>query len=230
MWSIGYVTLFIVLLLVLSAIVRVTYEPTASLFHPVYFSTVLFCSINSLIANWELSLWWYREKAEKLYDGYKKKLKRGELPSPMFLFTEASLSEVLGYEYWANVWGTYALMDTSYIRAGSFGYNIDVGNGWTTLLPALAMIWVASGGPFSSFASPRLMGFLLGLSMWQQLYGTLIYFLQYVNNKRWEEHGTKVSHMVGLVGGSNFIWIVGPGLCLWACWQMVATDSIQVFL
>lgn len=141
-----------------------------------------------------------------------------------------NFSDALTFEFWADVWGTYSLLDVSYSQTGSFGYNIDVGNGWTTLFPSLAMIYVASGGTFVHYISPRLVGYLSGLVMWQQLYGTLLYFLQYVVNKRWQDHGTPSSQMIFLVGGSNFIWIVGPLLCLWTCWQMVLTDTVQVFL
>lgn len=48
MWAIGYVSLYIASLLALSVFLRVTYEPTASLFQPYYFGTVLFCAINAL--------------------------------------------------------------------------------------------------------------------------------------------------------------------------------------
>lgn len=62
MWAIGYVTLYILSLLLISVFLRVTYEPTASLFQPYYFGVVLFCSINALYVILVILLTWKYRK------------------------------------------------------------------------------------------------------------------------------------------------------------------------
>ncbi len=89
----------------------------------------LFCSINLLICWWEIGLFFNRALIKAQYTAFKKRLKRNEMPSPMFLLDHATLGQVralglvswcrglhactqaLSLEYWALVWSTYSLID-----------------------------------------------------------------------------------------------------------------------
>ena len=47
-----------------------------------------------------------------------------------------ALSKLLSFKQWTGIWSGYCHFDVGYSRRGSFGYNIDVGNGFSTILPA----------------------------------------------------------------------------------------------
>ena len=40
-------------------------------------------------------------------------------------------------EYWAVMWSTYAALDPSYADTTTFGFNIDIGNGMSMIIPTL---------------------------------------------------------------------------------------------
>jgi hypothetical protein len=62
------------------------------------------------------------------------------------------------------VWSTYSLYDPSYCNRESFGFFIDVGNGWTTLVPSLVFVW----GLTYDILEPRALG-IMGCLMFYQV-------------------------------------------------------------
>lgn len=62
------------------------------------------------------------------------------------------------------MWSTYSLYDPSYSNRESFGFFIDVGNGWTTLVPSLLFMW----GVTFSLLEARMLG-VVGLLMFYQV-------------------------------------------------------------
>lgn len=62
------------------------------------------------------------------------------------------------------MWSTYSLYDPSYSNRESFGFFIDVGNGWTTLLPSALFMW----GITYRLLDARLLG-LMGCLMFYQV-------------------------------------------------------------
>jgi len=233
MWSIVYVAIFVVLFPAAALGLRASYlashpADASALVSPLHLLIVLYCGVNVLICVWEIALWIHQDRVISLYQGYLKKVNKGSLPSPLFLFKGVALGEALSLRYWADVWGTYSLLDVSYATPGSFGYNIDVGNGYSTLVPTLVLL-VAVSDPerLASVASVRQLGFFAALSAWQALYGTLVYFFQYLHQARWRDHNTPMALRIGLVGGTNGFWIIGPAAALWACYHMVMHDSLR---
>ena len=66
--------------------------------------------------------------------------------------------------------------DPSYADQASFGFCVDVGNGFTTLVPSV-LFAVSITSPL---LDARHLG-MLGLVMfWQEFYGTCVYFFQYL--------------------------------------------------
>jgi hypothetical protein len=57
-----------------------------------------------------------------------------------------------------------------------------------------------------------------------------VYFFQWVNNSRWQEHGMTPKMSILFVFLPNVFWIVFPALGLYACYDMVTSNSIRVFL
>lgn len=53
------------------------------------------------------------------------------------VFRWMRLGEILSPSFWANIWIDYARFDEAYTLPVSAGFNIDVGNGHSTLLPTV---------------------------------------------------------------------------------------------
>lgn len=56
------------------------------------------------------------------------------------VFRWMRLREILSPSFWANIWIDYARFDDAYTIPASAGFNIDVGNGHSTLLPTLFLL------------------------------------------------------------------------------------------
>jgi hypothetical protein len=181
----------------------------------------LFQCINLLITLWELVLFVYIDEIKARYAGKLKKLERGQLGS-IFLFEPVALRDALSARYWSEVWAVYSLLDESYSDTGSFGWSIDTGNGFSTLVPTVLL---ALGMSLQERLMPaRWLGILGVAANWQMLYGTVVYFMQYVVNRRWRKHGSTSGQIFVMVLCSNVTWVVFPALGLWASCRLILAD------
>lgn len=182
----------------------------------------LFCSINVMICVWEIGLFVNRGLIKSQFLSMKKRLKKNELPDPIFLFEHVSLMDALSLKYWAWVWSTYSLIDPSYSDQTTFGFFVDVGNGFTTILPtilfAVCMTW--------PLYSARFVGIISLIKFYQECYGTIIYFFSFFLNERYKG---KPFAQLAIVILSNCIWIVFPLLGLYASYQMIMRDDYSIF-
>lgn len=144
--------------------------------------------------------------------------------------TKITLRQVFNANTWAGMWSTYAVYDDSYSNCESFGFFIDVGNGWSTAPPCLlllySMIHQQSLDKDSMIASPLIVGCVVLASNWQMLYGTIIYFLSYVYNKRYVGQGVIVPLFVFVLNG---IWMFFPTLAMYAAVQILKHGNFHVF-
>ena len=95
-----------------------------------------------------------------------------------------------------QLWSCYSAFDASYADKQSFGYLIDVGNGFSTLIPTLlfaagmtvqpagAASTVLGSFPLPTWASARTLGVLGFLFFYQMFYGTVVYAFSFILNKR----------------------------------------------
>ena len=129
------------------------------------------------------------------------------------------------------MWSTYSLWDPSYANQESFGFFIDVGNGYSTIIPCF--LWNISilypNYIHSKLQWDVLIGFIGACSYWQILYGTIIYFLSFIWNQRYKN--TPWYEVIGFVGIANGIWFIFPILALYASYQILITQNCtKVFL
>jgi hypothetical protein len=189
---------------------------------------LFFNNLNILIAFCEIALgnhirFIQRDYLErkKLYEGKEWKAAFQYLTMPL------SLSTLFSGEKWAIMWSTYSLWDPSYQNQESFGFFIDVGNGWSTIPPCL--LWnvaILFPGPLqTSWQYAWLLVGVLGCaSYWQVLYGTVIYFLSFFFNKR--HVGRPIAEVVGFVGVANGIWFFFPLFALYATVIILRDQSL----
>jgi hypothetical protein len=62
---------------------------------------------------------------------------------------------------------------------------------------------------------------------WQVLYGTIIYILSFVFNRRYE--GKTLTEVCLFVGLSNGIWIVFPAIGIGACVNILRDGNLDIF-
>jgi hypothetical protein len=141
-----------------------------------------------------------------------------------YLLMPLPWSRVLDGKLWCRMWSTYSLYDPSYQDDASFGFFIDVGNGWSTIPPGLLM---NAAMALPRHCSPLLVGCVGLCSYWQIMYGTILYFLSFCWNQRYQ--GKKLVEVVGFVGVSNGIWLFFPIVGMYACVSILDTKDFSVF-
>jgi len=197
--------------------------------HGVYNATQIglafFLVVNVMIAWWEIALFSCQDQIHTEYEATKGPYRGRELVRIAEIFARPiPLFRVLSFREWTGIWSGYSLFDPGYSDRRSFGYNIDVGNGFTTLIPAVIFAF----GMTFELMPPRVLGIIGVIIFWQMFYGTAVYFFQFLNNRRYKGHSLR--DLLLFVGISNSMWFVFPiwGLC--TSIQMILDGSYTVFL
>jgi hypothetical protein len=190
--------------------------------NPVHVALATFCTLNAWICVCEISLFFYNELIQSQFAKFTRTLGDGVLPS-IFLFERATLREILSLRYWAIMWGTYSVLDPAYSDTTSWGFNVDVGNGFTTLIPTLMYAYGMTG----SLLSARVLGMIGLVKFYQELYGTIVYFFQYTYNRRFDR--SPPSLVWGVVVPANGIWMIFPALGMWASTRLILENTFEVF-
>jgi hypothetical protein len=175
----------------------------------------LFLSINVMICFWEISLFFRIDDIERWH-------RERDRPRGSVYLARVSPAELLSTQLWARVWSEYAFYDPSYADRRSFGFAIDVGNGFSTLLPSV-FFFVAMTVPL---VSPLVLGLVGLLIFYQKFYGTCLYFFTFVFNRRYEGHRT--GPLLGVVGGTNGIWLLFPAIGIYVCLRLILDGSFEL--
>jgi hypothetical protein len=197
--------------------------------HGVYNATQIglasFLVINVLISWWEIALLVCRDQIRSDYQAIKQTYRGRELERIGEIFTRPiPLLRVLSFCEWRGIWSSYSLFDPGYADRRSFGYNIDVGNGFTTIIPSALF---ALGMTFELMPA-RVLGTVGVIMFWQMFYGTAVYFFQFFHNGRHKGHSMR--DLVLFVGLTNLLWLIFPlwGLC--ASIQLILDGTYALFL
>jgi hypothetical protein len=185
-----------------------------------------FLLLNSLICVWEISLFVYIDHIKAEFTTLKRKFKGKELQACANFFTAPlTVADALSLKYWSKVWSTYALYDPSYANKESFGFFVDVSNGFTFLLPSLLFLY-AMTYDVSAYISARALGLMGLIKFYVEFHGTCVYFLSFFLNHRYK--GFSMFEIGLFVGFSNGLWFIFPLLGCYASYYLVETDSFDV--
>ena len=184
-----------------------------------HLTLTVFLAINLLICIWEISLGAQIGTIEGWHHDPESKRQR---PRGSVFTAMASPRDLFTTKLWARVWSEYAVYDPGYARRGSFGFAIDVGNGWSTLLPSLFFLVGMTAG----MVSPVVLGLVGALIFYQKFYGTCLYFFQYLYNRRFE--GRPLSGVLAVVGGTNGVWLVFPAVGLYVCMRLILDGRFDI--
>lgn len=176
----------------------------------------LFFAINTLICFWEISLGLEIEEIERRH-------RAGSQETALGLFrTLASPRDLLSPRLWSRIWSVYARYDPSYADRRSYGFAIDVGNGWSTLVPGLL---VQTGLTFAILPA-TVVGILGALMYYQKFYGTCLYFFSYFVNRRYA--GQRLRDLIPMVGATNAIWLTFPLIGLYVCIRLILDSNFEI--
>jgi hypothetical protein len=171
-----------------------------------------FLAINILVCVWEISLYYRIGDIERWHREPRATSGR---PSGSVYLARASFRELTTTRLWARIWSEYAFYDPSYADRRSFGFAADVGNGFVTLVPSLVFFF----GMTVPVLPAVVLGLIGGFVFYQKLYCTSLYFFTFLFNRRYEGH--RLAALLGVVGGTNGIWIVFPAIGLYVCIRLI---------
>lgn len=183
-----------------------------------------FLWVNVLICIWELVLFRHITMIELQYQQFQAQYRGRELERVLAFFGRPiSFFEAITPSTWAEVWSSYGLFDESYADRRSFGFFIDVGNGISTLVPCVLCAYAMT----LPIVSARVLGLMLLIFNYQMWYGTIVYFMSFLFNRRWEGHSP--FNLAVFVGMANGMWFVFPMWAMWAGVRLIVTNDFSVF-
>ncbi|MGI9591352.1 MAG: hypothetical protein ACR2P8_08290 [Myxococcota bacterium] len=178
-----------------------------------------FLAINLLICIWEISLW---HRIRDIRRWFHMPIGDGDRPRGNLYTMRISPREFWSTRLWARTWLGYTHWDDGYADPKSCGFAIDVGNGFSTLIPSVLFL---IGMTFPIF-SPAVLGIVGLLIFYQKFYGTCLYFFQYLYNRRYR--GRPLSGVLGVVGGTNGLWFVFPAFGLYVCVRLILENRFDI--
>jgi hypothetical protein len=184
-----------------------------------------FLWMNTIIALWEICLFLRIDLIEERHGRLLARYKGRELDGVKEFFSRpVPLRQILSPTLWAEIWSTYSIFDDSYANRKSFGFFVDIGNGFTTLFPTLLVLY----GMTFDLVPARALGIVALLIFYQMWYGTLVYFASFIFNKR--HVGMSPLNLAVFVGLTNGLWLTLPLWGIYASIVMIYQDSYALFL
>lgn len=188
-----------------------------------YVVFALFLSTNLVICFWEICLFFRRDYIESRSAYWQQqRLRTGRSPALAFLATKVPLRSAFSPTVWADVWAAYSVYDGSYADRRTYGFNVDVGNGFITAVPTLILYAAFT----TEFLSPLAAGILGVMFFWQWTYATSVYLWSFFIAKRHRDISR--GEVYGMILGFNAPWIVVPLLGLYVSIRLAVDGSYSV--
>ncbi|WP_419931916.1 hypothetical protein [Candidatus Poriferisodalis sp.] len=189
-----------------------------------YVVLALFLSTNLVICYWEICLFFRRDYIETRTAHWREQRRQtGRSPATEFLTSRVPLRSAFSPTVWADVWAAYSVYDGSYADRRSYGFNVDVGNGFVTAIPTL----ILHAAFTTEFLSPLAAGILGIMFFWQWTYATSIYLMSFFVAKRHRDISR--GELYGMILGFNAPWILCPLFGLYVSIRLVVEGSYGVF-
>jgi hypothetical protein len=184
-----------------------------------------FAWLNVIIALWEICLFLRIDLIEEQHRRFVAEYRGRELDRARdFFATPVPLGRLFSPTLWAELWSTYSVFDPSYANRQSFGFFVDIGNGFSTLIPSLLFLY----GMTFEMVPARVLGIVGLLLFYQTWYGTVVYFWSFLLNKRYRGH--TAMNLALFVGMSNGVWLTFPVFGMYAATVLIQSDSYAIFL
>ena len=183
----------------------------------------LFFSINLLISYWEACLFFRRDYIEKRTVYWRNwQRETGRMAAGEFLLSRVPLRRAMSPTVWADVWATYSQFDASYSDRRTFGFNVDIVNGFVTPAPML-VLYAAYTVDFLPAAHAGILGVML---FWQWTYATSSYLVSFfvANRQRHITRGEMYTYILAM----NSPWVLCGLLGLYVSVRLVLDGNYSV--
>ncbi len=183
----------------------------------------LFFSTNLLICYWEMCLFFRRNYiAARSEYWHGRREETGRTPAVEFLTTRVPLTRMLSPMVWADAWATYSLIDPSYPDRETFGFNVDIGNGFVTPVPTLVLYAAYT----VDFLPAIVAGIIGAMLFWQWVFGSSMYWVSFFVAGR-QRHVTR-GELYAYVVAPNSVWVLIPALGLYVSVRLILDGSYGV--
>lgn len=146
----------------------------------------------------------------------------GRLPHVEFFTSRIAWKDIFNSKTWADVWATYARYDPSFADRRTFGFNVDVVNGYVTLIPTILLFVTLS----TQLIPARFAGMLGLMLFWQWFYMTTAYFVSFFVAKRHEQLSR--SDLLVYIVLLNGPWVLIPLFGLYASFHLVVDGNYSI--
>ena len=183
----------------------------------------LFFSINILVCYWEMCLYFKRDYIEERTEYWRtRRRETGRTPAVEFLLTRVPLKRIFAPTVWADVWATYSQVDGSFSDRRTWGFNVDVANGFLTPLPTL-VLYAAITIDFM----PAVLAGMLGLILsWQWTYATSVYWVSFFLAGR--QRLITRTELFTYVGALNAPWVLFGLLGMYVSARLILDGDYRV--
>ena len=183
----------------------------------------LFFATNLLICYWEMCLFFRRDYiAERAEFWRRRRHETGRTPAVEFLTTSVPLHRILSPTVWADVWATYSLFDSAYADRNTYGFNVDIANGFMTPAPTLILYVTYTAGLLPAVAA----GILGVLLFWQWVYASSLYWVSFFVAQKQTRITTR--ELYTYLFGPNAIWVLIPMLGLYVSVRLILDGDYSV--
>ena len=183
----------------------------------------LFFSVNLVVCYWEICLFLRRDYIERR-TGYWRDRRRetGRSPVAEFLGARVPLAKLFSPTQWADVWATYAQYDGSYADRRTYGFNVDIANGFATPVPTLILYAACSVD-----LMPALVAGIIGAMLfWQLIYMTSVYWVSFFVADRQSRISRREKYFY--IYGMNCPWVLCALLGLYVSIRLIADGDYSV--
>ncbi len=216
----SFTALVVVVLIVAGLGTRYYLQQNLSLIHA---ALSVFLSINVLICYWEACLFLQRTRIEKRTVYWRnRKIETGRVPHVEFFSAKFPWARILSTSLWADVWATYSQYDPSFADRRTFGFNVDISNGFFTLLPTLFLY-----AAITVYFLPAYVTGIVGLILsWQWTYMTSVYWVSFFVAKRHKNLPKPDLYLYVLA--TNSPWVLFPLLGLFVSIRLIVDGNYSV--
>ena len=182
-----------------------------------------FFSINLVICHWEVCLFFRRGYIEKRAEYWRQhRRETGRTSAIEFLAGRVPLRRILSSTVWADVWATYSQFDSSYTDRRTYGYNVDIANGFVTPVPTLILL-----AAFTVDFMPAVVAGIIGAMMfWQLTYATSVYWVSFFVAKRQSRIGRRDLYIY--IWALNCPWVLFALLGLYVSIRLILNGDYSV--
>ncbi len=192
-------------------------------FDVIHFLLVLFFSINLTICYWEICLFLKRDYIERRAEYWRERQREtGRKPAVEFLTGKVPLTKAFSPTVWGDVWAAYSEIDASYADRRSYGYNVDIANGFVTPVPML-VLYAAYTFDFLPAVVAGIVGAML---FWQLTYATSVYWVSFFGANRQARIGRRDTFIY--VWALNCPWVLFALLGLYTSIRLIVDGDYSV--